>query len=56
MRVAVSGATGTIGRALVDALGARGDEVTPLSRSTLELLATECPLPEIVKEAERVLA
>lgn len=29
---------------------------TPLSRSTLELLATECPLPEIVKEAERVLA
>lgn len=29
---------------------------TPLSRSTLELLAAECPLPEIVKEAERVLA
>jgi uncharacterized protein len=34
MRVAVTGATGTIGRALVDALTARGDEVTPLSRST----------------------
>jgi uncharacterized protein len=34
MRVAVTGATGTIGRALVDALGSRGDEVTPLSRST----------------------
>jgi uncharacterized protein (TIGR01777 family) len=34
MRVAVSGATGTIGRALADALTSRGDEVTPLSRST----------------------
>lgn len=34
MRVAVTGATGTIGRALVDALTSRGDEVTPLSRST----------------------
>ena len=32
MRVAVSGATGTIGRALVDELGERGDEVTALSR------------------------
>ena len=34
MRVAVTGATGTIGRAVADALRARGDEVTPLSRST----------------------
>jgi uncharacterized protein (TIGR01777 family) len=34
MRVAVTGATGMIGRALVDALSSRGDEVTPLSRST----------------------
>jgi uncharacterized protein len=34
MRVAVSGATGLIGRALVTALSARGDEVTELSRST----------------------
>jgi uncharacterized protein len=34
MRVAVTGATGTIGRALVDALRERGDEVTALSRST----------------------
>jgi hypothetical protein len=34
MRVAVTGATGTIGRALVDALTARGDELTALSRST----------------------
>jgi uncharacterized protein (TIGR01777 family) len=34
MRVAVTGATGTIGRALVEALTSRGDEVTPLSRST----------------------
>jgi uncharacterized protein len=34
MRVAVTGATGTIGRALVDALTSRGDDVTPLSRST----------------------
>ena len=34
MRVAVTGATGTIGRAVADALRERGDEVTPLSRST----------------------
>lgn len=34
MRVAVTGATGTIGRALVDALTSRDDEVTPISRST----------------------
>ena len=33
MRVAVSGATGTIGRALVGALKGRGDEVTALSRN-----------------------
>jgi uncharacterized protein (TIGR01777 family) len=32
MRVAVTGATGTIGRALVGELTARGDEVTALSR------------------------
>jgi uncharacterized protein len=34
MRVAVTGATGTIGSGLVDALRGRGDEVTALSRST----------------------
>ena len=34
MRVAVTGATGLIGRAVVDALTDRGDEVTALSRST----------------------
>jgi uncharacterized protein len=34
MRVAVTGATGTIGRALVDALRERGDEVTALSRNS----------------------
>jgi len=34
MRVAVTGATGTIGGAVADALRARGDEVTELSRST----------------------
>jgi uncharacterized protein len=33
MRVAVTGATGTIGRALVTALTARGDDVTALSRN-----------------------
>ncbi|MGH2714309.1 MAG: TIGR01777 family oxidoreductase [Thermoleophilaceae bacterium] len=32
MRVAITGATGTIGRALVRELGGRGDEVTALSR------------------------
>jgi uncharacterized protein (TIGR01777 family) len=34
MRVAVTGATGTIGRALVGALRERGDDVTALSRNT----------------------
>ncbi|HET8823304.1 MAG TPA: TIGR01777 family oxidoreductase [Thermoleophilaceae bacterium] len=34
MRVAVTGATGLIGRAVAGALSARGDEVTELSRST----------------------
>ena len=34
MRVAVTGATGTIGRAVAEALTERGDEVTALSRST----------------------
>ncbi len=34
MRVTVTGATGTIGRAVVTALAQRGDEVTPLSRSS----------------------
>jgi len=34
MRVAVTGATGMIGRTVVDALTSRGDEVTALSRST----------------------
>ena len=34
MRVAVTGATGMIGRALGEALRARGDDVTELSRST----------------------
>ena len=29
---------------------------TPLAKSTLELLAAECPLPLVVKEAKRVLA
>lgn len=33
MKVAVTGATGTIGRALVDELSGRGDEVSILSRS-----------------------
>ncbi len=33
MRVAVTGATGTVGRALVTALAARGDDVTALSRN-----------------------
>jgi uncharacterized protein (TIGR01777 family) len=40
MRVAVTGATGTIGRALVGELRGRGDEVTALSRDAERAAAT----------------
>jgi uncharacterized protein (TIGR01777 family) len=45
MRVAVTGATGTIGTAVVSALRARGDDVTELSRSTNWPAPTEQPAP-----------
>ena len=45
MRVAVTGATGTIGRAVVSALRERGDEVTELSRATNWPAPSEEPAP-----------
>jgi uncharacterized protein (TIGR01777 family) len=45
MRIAVTGATGTIGTAVVSALRERGDEVTELSRSTNWPAPTEQPAP-----------
>src|SRR3954471_16492210 len=45
MRIAVTGATGTIGRAVMNALKARGDEVTELSRSTNWPAPKEAPPP-----------
>jgi uncharacterized protein (TIGR01777 family) len=48
MRVAVTGATGTIGRALVTALTRRGDEVTPLSRSSNWPEPKSAPPPAVV--------
>lgn len=45
MRIAITGATGMIGGAIVDALRARGDEVTLLSRSTNWRAPKEEPAP-----------
>jgi uncharacterized protein (TIGR01777 family) len=45
MRVAVTGATGTIGSAVASALRERGDEVTELSRATNWPAPTEQPAP-----------
>ena len=45
MRVAVTGATGTIGSAVVSALRGRGDEVTELSRRTNWPAPSEEPAP-----------
>jgi uncharacterized protein len=45
MRVAVTGATGTIGQAVVSALRDRGDEVTELSRRTNWPAPSEEPAP-----------
>ncbi len=49
MRVAVTGATGTIGRAVAGALAARGDEVVALSR---DLSSARSRLPAGVEVAE----
>ena len=56
MRVAVTGATGLIGRAVVTALSARGDEVTELSRSTnWPDPKAAGPPPEVVRGRDAVV-
>lgn len=52
MRVAVTGATGTIGRALVRSLVERGDQVVALSRSVARARSTLGPEVRIVTWAE----
>jgi hypothetical protein len=47
MRVAITGATGMIGGMIADALRARGDEVTVLSRSTNWPAPKEQPAPAV---------
>jgi uncharacterized protein len=56
MRVAITGATGMIGGAIVDALQARGDEVTVLSRSTNWPAPKEQPPPaEVLRGRDAVV-
>jgi uncharacterized protein (TIGR01777 family) len=56
MRVTVTGATGTIGGAVVTALTQRGDEVTTLSRSSnWPSPTTEQPPAEVVKGRDAVV-
>jgi uncharacterized protein len=56
MRVTVTGATGTIGRAVVTALKQRGDEVTELSRSSNWPSPKSAPPPaELVRERDGVV-
>ena len=56
MRIAVTGATGLLGRALVTALSQRGDDVTELSRSTNwpDPKATGPP-PEVLRGRDAVV-
>jgi uncharacterized protein len=56
MRVSVTGASGTLGRAVVDALTARGDDVTALSRSTNWPDPKESPPPlDTVSERDGIV-
>ncbi|WP_300640039.1 SDR family oxidoreductase [Nocardioides sp.] len=55
MRIAVAGATGTVGRHVVSVAGERGHEVVPLSRATGVDLTTGTGLPQRLEGVEVIV-
>jgi uncharacterized protein YbjT (DUF2867 family) len=54
-KIVVAGATGRLGRHVVDVLGAAGHEVVPVSRSARVDVITGDGLPEALKDADAII-